>query len=385
MKFMPIVGVAAVTVGLCLSSTSPVMAAGMFGGSTVLNPKYCRTKNLRQTVVYIDDSSIAQGQTGWVSSLYNKLKGSLVPGEKLTLVQLSPLSGQSEEIWSGCWPNVDEAQMMALSHQTSFFSGSPLSELKEQQGFFFRDFGIAATKVQKKARPAADVTIDPASPPQKSVLRALLSDGARYANAHETVRVIMYSDLAENSDLGNAFKVVATPIDYGAQLGTYLRHSVIYAFGVARDMHGNGAVQTNIVAFWRNAFESVAANVAALGSDLTIPNSVPVARHEYNITLQDSGQELPGKLSLLTDHDGNLVDSWVGITRLKTSMLNGTLHCAPEGESCNLDAQTTSGIVTTSHSENLLLKSDTAGAMIGTLGVPGSQVNLTISAIPDHI
>lgn len=370
----------AVTIVGGMLSVAPAQAS-VFGGSTTLNPAFCTAHNLRQTVIYVDDSILVKGENEWIKELHTKLKATLSPGERTTLVQLSPISGQSKELWSGCWPAYSDAQTAKLAHQTSFFSGDPLAGLKDQQGFFFRDLGIAAAKmVEHSARPAASVTVDATNPPKKDILRALTSDADRFAHAHETIRAILYSDLAENSDLGSVFATPQPKVDdLGARLGTYLRRSVFYIYGLGKDVHGDTTYQDGIKRFWMTGLQSMAANIGGIGTDLNMPNSLPVKAYDYDVTVNEDGNELHGRLSLLVDSDNGLVDSWLGITRLRTAAINGTMRC-PSAETCTLDATTSGGIVTTSASETLSLKSNGGSGLAGTIGVPGSAVNLKVTA-----
>ncbi|AQS88864.1 hypothetical protein AA101099_2162 [Neoasaia chiangmaiensis NBRC 101099] len=362
------------------------MAEGIFGSGNTLDPAFCKQHTVRQTVVYIDDSILVAGNTEWARTIYAKLRATLTPGERTTLVELSPTTGGSTEMWSGCWPAYTPAQSARLASETHIFSANPLNSIGEQQGYFFHDFGVAAQKIeQKAARPASAVMIDPASPPSKSVLRTLVSDGARYAHTRETVRAILYSDLAENSDLGSVFKPLpAAPVDYGAQLGTYLRRSVFYVFGLGSDMHGQGALQDTTRHFWDNALRSMNATVASFGSDLGVPNILPVREAAYDVTLQDAGQTLPGHLSLLADADGTLVDSWIGITRLRNATLNGVYRCNGPADAlnCMLNATSSGGVVTMSPSENVHLAGRDGQSLKGHIGVPGSNVNLALTANP---
>ena len=119
-------------------------------------------------------------------------------------------------------------------------STGPLAALRDQQGFFFRDFGIAAEKIEQKGgKQASAAIIDPSKPPQKSIIRALASNGARYSQTQETIWAILCSDLAENSDLGSVLKPLPDPpMDYGAKLGTYLRCSMFYVFGIGSSIKG---------------------------------------------------------------------------------------------------------------------------------------------------
>jgi hypothetical protein len=377
--------IAAVALALLALGTSS-KAEGLFGGSNKLDPAFCKEHNIRQTVIYVDDTMLVSGQNDWLHGIYNKLTATLAPGERTTLVELSPNTGQSSERWTGCWPAYTPAETARLASQSHIFSASPLANLKAQQGSFARDLGVAVENIEEAhARTASQVTIDPNNPPHQSIIRALASDGARYSHTQETIRAILYSNLAENSDLGSVFEPLPNPtVDYGTKLGTFLRRSVFYVFGVGTDIKGDGSAQDAIRAFWTAAFQSMAANIGGMGTDLNVPNVVPVAAHNFDLLLKDGSNTLNGRLSLLTASDGTLVDSWIGIVRLRTAALNGVYICngPADTQSCTFQATTTGGIVSKSPSEIVSLSSHGSSTMTGTIGVPGSNVNLPLAADP---
>lgn len=365
---------------------SPSFSENLFGNNSKLDQSFCVDHTIRQTVIYVDDTMLVSGQNGWLRSIYEKLTATLVPGERTTLVELSPSTGQSFERWSGCWPAYTSEEMANLTTQRSFFSANPLVALKTQQNLFAHELGVAVENIEKNhARPKEQVVIDQNNPPTQSILRTLVSDGARYSHSQETIRAIFYSDLAENSDLGSIFKPLPQPIaDYGTKLGIFLRRSVFYIFGLGTVIKGNGSVQDEIREFWTSAFQSMAANVGGMGTDLNVPNILPVAARNFDVLLENGDSRLSGRLSLLVGKDGTLVDSWLGIVRLHTAALNGTYVCTglADAPSCTLQADTASGIVTTSPSETVSLSSHDSPKMSGTIGVQGSDVHLPLAADP---
>jgi len=236
-------------------------------------------------------------------------------------------------------------------------------------------------------RPAAQ--IDPDSPPQKQLVRALASDDGRFASSQTTMRAIIYSDMAENSDLGSAYKGVGeTPVDYGAKLGSYLRHGVFYAFGMGLDLADDAPFEEHARAFWSAALRSMAATVEGIGTDLNVPNILPTNDYTYSVDMQFQGQSLEGRLSLLAGTDGNLVDSWLGISRLGSAALHGTFLCSAAGPAtCRLQAETSTGIATNAPTESLVMRGK-GTALAGTLGVRSQNLNFPIQTepleAPDH-
>ena len=356
-------------------------------GSEGLDPTFCKLATVRETVVYVDDTMMTDGQTAWATSLMDKLRATLTPGELVTVVRLSPAgTGSSQEVWHGCWPALSDADRARAAHGIYIFKANPASQIDTQQRFFARDFGGALTRIYLAAkRPEAETRIDPAQPPHKDIVRALASDGGRFADASRTIRAILYSDLAENSDLFSVFRPPPVPFpDLGARLGTYLRHGVFYDYGLATDIASGGPedLPERTRADWRAALRAMAAVPAGMGSDLNVPNVLPVTSATYSVSLAFGSDTLDGKLALLAGSDGELVDSWIGISRLPDSGVTGTFRCAEAagGTRCRIDGATTSGVATSSQSETVSLAGPATGPLTGHLGVPGTQYLYKLTA-----
>ena len=363
----------------CLAAPTHSARAALFGQDG-LDPAFCKIPSVRQTVIYVDDMTMIDGRTEWARKLAVKLRATLSPGERLTVVRLSPASGQSSELWSGCWPGYTAQRRAQLEQQSFLFSRNPLAGLDDQQKFFLGAMGTALTTIYDAARRAPDaVQIDAAKPPHKEIVRALASDEGRFTASQVTIRAILYSDMAENSDLGSAFKAGPGPGDLGQRLGTRLRGGVFYAFGVGADVGGDPDFAETARGFWIAALRGMAATVGGLGADLNVPNLLPVGSHDYRVVLTMDNQPLEGRLSLLTDAEGALVDSWLGISRLGSTGLDGSFRCEAGGD-CRLEATTASGLATNASSEHVALHGPEKGPLGGELGVRAQNLQFRLQA-----
>lgn len=364
-------------------SATPALARSFFGNYE-LDPAWCRQPVARQTAVYVDDTMMVEGRVDWATKLDIKLKATLAPGERLSVVRLSPGSGQSREYWSGCWPGISEAVRSErpspglLENVAQWFTKSQEAEIADQRKYFLRDFGAALTRIYTEAKRPVARPIDAASPPAKQILRALASDYGRFLQSSATVRAVVYSDFAENSDLGSAFKPVAEQdLGYGQKLGTYLRRGVFYGFGEGEDVGGDPGFGETARAFWTAALRSLQGNVEGIGPDLNVPEVLPVRSLEYAVALDFDGEPLEGRLSILTGRDGKLVDSWLGIMRLGSTALTGSFRCTVE---CRLEAATMGHLVTEDAPTEALIMTGPPGTLSGTLGVPGHDTLRSIKA-----
>ncbi len=183
--------------------------------------------------------------------------------------------------------------------------------------------------------------------------------------------------MLENSDLGSVFKPLpnVTP-NYAEILGSHLRRGVFYAFGVASDVSQGRHLQESAKAFWTTSIKTMSGVVGGVGSDLNLSNDLPVSSYNYNVELQFHNDTLDGKMSLLVDSDGILVDSWISISRLTISGITGSLRC--QDTSCKLDATTTSPFVTKNITAERLTLSGKTSRLSGQLGIPGSSEVFTM-------
>ncbi len=149
-----------------------------------LDATYCQQPTVRSTVVYIDDMMMADQQSEWAVKLAVKLRATLTPGEHVSVVRLSPESGQSKEYWSGCWPDYPAAKRAELAQQTYILQQNPVDKIADQQKYFLRDFGAALTRIYLDSkRPPSEVQVAADNPPQKQILRALASDEGRFSDS----------------------------------------------------------------------------------------------------------------------------------------------------------------------------------------------------------
>jgi hypothetical protein len=86
-----------------------------------------------------------------------------------------------------------------------------------------------------------------------------------------------------------------------------------------------------------------------------------------------NGDQLFGRGSFLTDADGNLIDSWLGVNRLTFVGISGTFICSSAASpACTVNATTNGGLTTQSSSEELSLTGNDNTSLKGTIGVQGA-------------
>jgi len=337
---------------------------------------FCEVSAPRQTIVYVDDSILIEGQHQWAERLYAKLVANLMPSEPVAVVRLSPGTGRAEEVWKACYPDYTDEQKAGMKgFFTNFFDKPPLKVLESQQGVFRQQLGVALGKVLSEAsRPPAKVQIDPDRPPRKQLIRAIVADEARFDRTRGDIRVIIYSDMIENSDLGVAWRSSDQDAHNAAsRLGLNLQNAVIYAYGVGASLSQRDSGIDNAKMFWDSFFRSAGAHLAGFGSDLVVTTGAPVAKADYEIEVATPGEPRIGRIHLFVDHEGRLQDSYILLgTRGRSLLTEGTFLCKG-GSTCRLDAKAPSPVLTVEGNEEIKL-SGPRDALKGTIGVAGGKL-----------
>jgi hypothetical protein len=123
----------------CMVCVGRVEPANAFLGPDEYDiSSFCTENAMRRTVIYIDDQIMEDGNTGWANRLYQKLISSLLPGEPVSLVQLSPVTGAAKEVWAACWPEYAQEKRDQLAKEHPIFTKHPLKILETQQSVFRR-------------------------------------------------------------------------------------------------------------------------------------------------------------------------------------------------------------------------------------------------------
>jgi len=317
---------------------------------------------------------MVEGKSDWAVKITQKLQASLMPGERVTVVRLSPAKGNSDELWHGCWPDYSPQDMETKNKESHFFTANPVEGLKEQKKFFLNQLGNYMAAIYKGGkRPEIEAEIDAAKAPEKQILRALASDEGRFSSSQSMIRAIVYSDMMENSDLGSVFKPLPEPMpNYAEKLGSHLSRSVFYIFGVANDVVGSKSVQETAKSFWMHTLSGMKTTVGGFGSDLNVPNNKPIAMHQFDLHIRFDNQDLDGKMVLLVDANGDLVDSTIGFSRLSISRLTGTFLCRRQGkDECQLEGVVTPGLVVNEPTDTAVLSGNET-SMKGKIGASGT-------------
>ena len=364
-----------ISIGLFLL-LSPLSSWAIFGADEFRIEKFCQSdlKRPRQTLIYIDNQVLVKGDSQWAKDLLAKLSANLMPSEPVTLVEMSPISGEMQELWQGCYPNYTSAELEKIKKESnSFFGSDPIKQLKNQQAFFRKQLGDALGKLLiAKGRNSAEIKINDDEPPKKQIIRAFSNDGARFDSTHGAIRVIIYSDMIENSDLGSSLNEKTVGSDKTLSLD--FKNAVFYVYGVGVTLSSQGIATDRIKSYWKDILDASTGHLIGFGSNLIIPTTVPLSIHSYDIeVIVDKKNDIRnGKMQFFVDHEGHLQDSFISIANKVQSIIqDGSFLC--KDTKCTLSANTKNSVITTEGNNEIKL-TGSIEHQSGSLQIPNAKL-----------
>lgn len=365
----------AISTGLALL-TAPVSVWAIFGADEFKIEKFCQIepKSPRQTLIYVDEKTLVKGETQWAKDLLAKLSANLMPSEPVTLVKLATETGETQELWKGCYPDYTATEFAKIKHENGgFFGSDPVKQLKNQQAFFRKQLGDALGKLlNQSGRNRSEFQINVTQPPKRQIIRALSNDGARFDSTHGAIRAIIYSDMVENSDLGSSLKLKAGSVT--TNLALDFKNAVFYVYGAGSTLSEQGAITDGIKSYWEAFLNSAEGHLLGFGSNLIIAGSVPVNLQTYavEIFINKDKDTRRGKMQFFIDRDGHLQDSFITVANNRQSILQeGAFAC--QEASCSLSAHAPTSVITAQGSAEIKLTGP-LDSLKGTIQIPNAKL-----------
>ncbi|MDP2488239.1 hypothetical protein [Vibrio splendidus] len=344
--------------------------------------KYCNyEKSQRQTIVYLDQNSIGKNDRDWFRDIINKLD--YLPSEKLSIVQINDAS-RVEELFSSCYPKISDATYKKLLENKGFLDADPKKVLADDQKLFKgRIFG-AFSKVMESSEHATKPNFDSQSLPKKSIVEALYYDASRTELVNGLSRVIIYSDMLENSTTYSSNKkpipaAVATaerfPVSYS--------NASIYAYGVGTTTKGTDGRSLEV--FWKNYFNLAGANLVSFQQQLPPKsNAIRSDVRSYKGVMDLDGRNIALSLRLSKKQgqsSGTLTSSFFAI-KDDLYPLKGTFSC--KNNQCKISAK----LAFTAPIETFSFQKDDVLALTGSFdgklkGIIGSEDDTTTTETGD--
>ncbi len=372
-------------------------------------PLFGQASPFRQTVIYLDEAMVlppdfakvpgrdvdddvreewqvaarnAVKELDWYQQLEDKLSGSLLPSERVSVLAIDS-DGNARERGAFCWPAYTEAQEAELSDRgllKYIFSQDPLKDLEKQQRVFFSS--IHKLLIEG----LVDVRLGSSS---GSYVRALIGSETRLRSARGGVtRVVMFGKMLEASDYADipSFESDEAAREAAEQLVDSLSLSFggasFYVYGIDPKQSDERAR-----AFWEAFLNAGQGQLASFGVDLALTAKVPSSLDQLTLEIEipeqlnvaESNRSRRGKAVVLAASDGNLVDSAIIVDGYYRSSIRGQMECDGLDERCSrncvLLAQAQSAVVFPNRINELSLEGPLSN-MKGYIGEPdeGQQV-----------
>jgi hypothetical protein len=356
--------------GLVLVCGSPsVWALG--GAESLKIDHFCNAKSPRQTLIYVDDKILVKGDTQWALQLINKVMANLMPSEQVTLVKLATETGAAQERWKACYPDIPVTEMEKRKQSAGILekltTADPAKQLKEQQSVFKAQMAGALDKLLAENAHEANAN----TPAKKQLVRALENDLARFDARNGAIRVIIYSDMLENSDLSNGFSSKPNEAKIMADARKLnFQNAVFHVFGAGKSDNNSDGLK----AFWEALIEGGSGNLADMGSELVLTAKAPDTFKIYDVEIELTKDDVRrGKLRLFIENDGKLQESVLTIGTKQRSLLDdGELFC--QQENCTLQAKARRPVVVAEGKEEFKL-AGSRDKLTGKLEIPGTKLS----------
>jgi hypothetical protein len=323
---------------LALLLASTVEADGLIRTTDL--KKYCDQEGVnRQTVIYLDQSVIAKKDPNWFKDILNKAK--FLPGERIQIVTIKDGSSTVEQAWDACYPAYTPKNYNNLKENDGFgsvFTGGVDDELTSDSKAF-------TTRLQQALAHPLQRTRHEQAPkyknefPRKKLVEAFYYDSKRLDLESGIARVIVFSDMIENSDLVNhgSFSPIEDAASVSDRFPVFLNHASFYIYGI-NYTNSDTALNEKMEQFWRQYFIKSGAEIAHYGTQLVLPRDdgmFEAISYKGKLT-QSDGKRLATSMRLAYLPNGDLMHSWLAVGD-DFMTLSGNISCS--GQNCELEAK----------------------------------------------
>ena len=309
---------------------------------TVDLKRYCGQAGIeRQTLIYLDQSVIARKDQNWYKDILNKTH--YFPGERIQIININDGGSTVELIWDTCYPSYTEDTYMKLKDNQGFkavFTGGVDETLENDKKVFSNRLNQALAFPLKSTRHEYAPKYGEEFP-RKKLVEAFYYDSKRMDLKSGIPRIIVFSDMIENSDLVSSnekdFDGVKKSESASKRFPVYYNLSSFYVYGI-NYTNSNTQLNENIERFWRDYMLKSGAEIAHYGSQLVLPKPEGLIKtNSFKGTMKQSdGRELLVKVRLSYLPTGKLIHSWFVLGDYYMP-IEGSYSCS--GQNCQLDSR----------------------------------------------
>lgn len=311
----------------------------------ILNPNdieaICRsfkTETHRTTIVYVDLSSIKQGEDEWGYTILKKLE--LGPRERLTVLGVNPNTFEVIEVFDLCYPTFTQPEILQIRGNRSLWDKLIAHDPETQQRDNVQTFDARLRNSLDKIVAASKKYT---SGKRRNALGAIAVDKNRFTNWDAIYRLIIFTNGTISDDLESAATDSQVAEFLTKKYSTSFSGAEVSVYGVTGGDRGDSLESKGRI--FSSFFLSNWARVRSFSSSLPQQtNNLFTAMKTRSGTFDGGGVKGAAKLSFSTA-DGKAKNIWLTFTRGPNSFyvpLEGDYLCA--GEACTFKGRVISPI-----------------------------------------
>jgi len=306
----------------------------------ILNPNdidaICRsfkTETHRSTIVYVDLSSIKQGEDEWGYTILKKLE--LAPRERLTILGVNPSSFEVLEVFDSCYPTFTHSEIVQLRSTRSLWDKLITQDPETAQRDHVQTFDARLRNALDKVVAASKKY---AVGKRRNVLGAIAVDKNRFTQRDAVYRLVVFTNGIIADELENATTDAQVAESLAKKYSTSFSGADVSVYGVTGGDRGESLESKGKI--FSSFFLSNWARVHSFSSSLPQQtNTVFSAMTTRMGTFEGGGVKGAAKLSFASAV-GKSANIWLTFTRGPNSLyvpveaIEGDYSCA--GDTCAL-------------------------------------------------
>ncbi|WP_133011337.1 hypothetical protein [Marinomonas flavescens] len=300
--------------------------------------KYCQSQlGDRQTVIYLDQNIIASKDPNWYKDILNKV--TYRPGEKIQFVNINNGGSTVELIWEACYPAYSSKRLKQLKEDEGFgslFTGGIADNLTADKKFFNKQIIKALSYPLQKTLHETPPKFTASSFPRKKLVEAIYYDSKRLNVSDTFSRVIIFSDMIENSDLFTLknFDPLKSAKAVAKRFPMSLNYASFQIYGI-NYTNSETKINENIRDFWRHYLLLSGAYTEQYGTQLAVENNTKTWNFKkYKGYTQIGNIKASSEFRMVIGDDGKIHHGWLTIANLYLP-ISGTVKCS--GKNCIMD------------------------------------------------
>lgn len=347
----------------------PIYAKGLFNNPASVLDTFCENETTRQTLIYIDQSLVSASDSDWFRDIQQKI--TFIPSENISYRLIDMKNSRVKEIWSTCHPSLTSEALVAERENDNIFSRGIDRKISDAASAFTQyqnqalAFALSDNNQQQKPNyKTSDL-------PKKSIIEALYNDSSIYRLEGKITRVILFSDMVENSKVAAPSKLGNTEVNYALARAAATRYPVnfnnaeFFVYGVGYT-HNDSSLDNSLRSFWEMWLNKANAKLSSFDHQLNIPDTGHTLKaNSYRGTIiMTDGVKVAARLRLVFSETGKLTNSWLGVKDFHYP-LEGDSICAKN--SCQIRAK-----ISFSDKEDMLLNVGDVVLLEGLKSLSGS-------------